>query len=551
MAPLELANHVMTEEAFAFRVSEDGSRLLAVWQPGSESPVLDIGAVRGLLTTHGLGDFYLDEAAVTLLLEASETSTERVELQIGERRDGAAVITVSDDKLEARLTLQPAYGGAAVADAGIREALQHAHVSSGILDEAIAGALSAGFAADLVVARGRAAEHGTDTSFVSLVPAQARGPKVDEHGVTDYRNLGSISGVAAGDPVMRRIVATKGTDGYDVTGVVLRAKAGKSVAYAPRLKGVTPDAEDADLLRAAIAGRPVIAPNGMTVEPTIDVQEVDMSTGNIDFAGSVTVLGDVMALMKIRATGDVLVHGTVAAADIEAGGNVDLKGGFKGALEEGSKVGQGPTREFKIRCAGSFHARFVEYAHVESGGDIVIDDHSMFSTLSAARRVTVGGSGAGKGQILGGTVWAIEQVTATIFGAPTGSKTSVQVGFESKPVVRQSQLDVEVGKHEARCAELRQMISAGSDVMKWRRAGLVEPPERVLVTVTEELERLRADLAHLKAQMELSARARVVVGRTVYAGTQIRIGSKRWISKDDHASGVFRVIDGEVTLHSS
>ncbi|RPJ74256.1 MAG: DUF342 domain-containing protein, partial [Acidobacteria bacterium] len=228
-----------------------------------------------------------------------------------------------------------------------------------------------------------------------------------------------------------------------------------------------------------------------------------------------TVLGDVLARMKIHATGDVLVRGTVSAADIEAGGQVVLQGGLLGALHaDDDEDGVSPQRG-GIRCAGPFRARFVEYARVESGGDILIDDHAMYSTLIAARHVVVGAGGT-KGQILGGTVTAIGQVTAQRYGGPSGVSTIVHVGLDLDLRVRLGRLEAEI-----------EMLAAD--------------PENAA-----KVERIRADAARLKAQLELADHACVSVGRTVYPGTQIRIGGKSWSAGDEHPGGVFRLVEGKV-----
>ena len=298
---------------------------------------------------------------------------------------------------------------------------------------------------------------------------------------------------------------------------MLVATPGKSTPYADRLPGVVRDAADPELLRAAIVGRVVGVANGVTVEPSIDFAQVDMSTGNVDFEGSVVVLGDVLARMKIHATGDVIVKGTVAGADIQAGRQVMLLGGFKGALDDEDDADHGPSHEYTIRCGGTFHSRFVEYAHVEAGGDIMIDDHAMFSTLVAANNVVVGGS-SGKGQIVGGSVTALGRVTATKYGATSGAKTLVQVGLDPR--------------HQLHCDHLE------SEIAKLQAAD----PEAT------DLVRLREQIAVLRAKLAIADHACVSVGRTIYPGTQIRIGAKRWSSVDEHTSGVFRVVDGEVML---
>jgi len=503
---------------FTFRIADDGRRLLATWELGAARAGLDLAGVHALLAAQGFSDLALDDTAMADLIEACKTATESFEWQVGERRDGACRIHVDPDKMIARLTLERPFGGLAVTEAQIRERLKDVGVSMGVLDDAITEALEAGAADRIVVARGVPAEPGVDSAFVNLVPVQqARRPHADEHGVTDYRDLGRIAVVEPGDALMRRTPATPGVDGYDITGAVLVAKPGKATTYAEKLPGVVRDSADPELLRAAIVGRVVGMSNGVTVEPSIDFAQVDMSTGNVDFEGSVLVLGDVLARMKIHATGDVIVKGTVAGADILAGRQVMLLGGFKGALDDEDDGDHGSSHKYTIRCGGSFHARFVEYAHVESGADILIEDHAMFSTLVAANNVVVGGSSA-KGQIVGGSITALGRVTATKYGATSGAKTLVQVGLDPRHRLHCDHLESEIVRLEA-------ADPGGADLL-----------------------RLRDEVEILRARLAIADHACVSVGRTIYPGTQIRIGAKRWSSVDEHTSGVFRVVEGEVML---
>lgn len=508
----------MSESGLSFRVGDDGTTVMARWHFGPERPQADTEAVRAMLSAAGFEGCLFDDDAIAAFLETTQTIEKDIERRIGERRDGHLVINITDDRLEARLTLERPHGGVAMTDADVRSGLALAGVVYGIAEDTLAAAVAAGVATNLSVARGTAPVHGADAFFTSLIEnAQDRRPRVDEHGVTDYRDLGRIPGVTAGAPVMRRTPAITGRDGVDVTGKVLKARVGKNVAFAANLKGVTADPDDPNVLLASITGRPVQVANGMIVEPTIDLPQVDMASGNVDFDGSVTVLGDVMPRMRIRATGDVLVQGTVASADIDAGGQVVLQGGFQAALDDEDGADHTPRHEHRIRCGGDFRAKFVEYAHVESGADIVIDDHAMFSTLVASRHVVVGGAGA-TGQVIGGQITAVGKVTATKFGGRSGTKTLVHVGIDAKRRLHLEHLDSELAKYEAQHAE-------GPDV-----------------------DRARAEAALLRLQATLADRACVAVGRQVYPGTELRINGKRWSSFDEHASCVFRVVNGEVEL---
>jgi hypothetical protein len=47
------------------------------------------------------------------------------------------------------------------------------------------------------------------------------------------------------------------------------------------------------------------------------------------------------------------------------------------------------------------------------------------------------------------------------------------------------------------------------------------------------------------------AGAKVVVDRRIHSGTEIHIGNRCWTSHDDHANGVFRLVEGEIVFGAS
>lgn len=343
--------------------------------------------------------------------------------------DGTCTISVAEDKSAATLTLVAANGGAPVTADQIHEALTAAGVVAGILPDEIEAALAAGSAADRVVARWREATDGEDATFACLLPEpEERRPHADEHGIIDYRDLGRIAAVRAGDPLMRRTPATAGTDGFDVGGGVLKARPGRNTPFSKSIKGAAVDPADVNLLRAAIAGRPTVTGTGVSVDPLVVFPTVDISSGNVEFDGAVTVEGDVSSEMRIRATGDVFIGGSVGAASITAGGTIVIKGGVIGVGETDDDVSA--EGHAVIRCEGAFQAHFLQYAHIESAADILVEDHCVHSTLQAGARIVVGGSGAG--HIRGGTSSAATLVKAVTLGSTLGVKTTVRVGVGAK-----------------------------------------------------------------------------------------------------------------------
>ena len=64
--------------------------------------------------------------------------------------------------------------------------------------------------------------------------------------------------------------------------------------------------------------------NKIIVTSMFEIEEVNPSIGNINFAGDVVIKGNVGAGSVIKATGDVIIHGFVESAEITAGGDVEI-----------------------------------------------------------------------------------------------------------------------------------------------------------------------------------------------------------------------------------
>lgn len=519
------------------RLSEDNQRLIACVEPGTDRPPLDATGVRQQLSKQGLANLYIDEDALARLLTAYAESPQAIELAIGERRNGTLSVDVAEDKSAAFLTLVRPYGGRPVSADEIHDALKAAGVVAGLLPDEIEAALAQGSVAKRVVARGQDVIAGDDATFVSLLPEEEeRRPRADEHGIIDYRELGQMAAVRAGDPLMRRTPATPGYNGYDVTGQEVKAKPGKNVPFSRFIKGAKVDPADANLLRAAVSGRPIVSATGVSVDPVVVLLGVDSSSGNVDFNGSVIVEGDVSSGMRIQATGDVFIGGGVGAARITAGGKVVIKGGVIG---RGEADGSAEDRAV-IRCQGLFQARFLQYAQIESSSEVLIEDHCLNSTLAAGPRVVVGGSGSKTGHVRGGTVSAGTLVKAATFGSPQGVKTTVRVGFDAQHRARLATIEKDIEANEKKLADLQNAGDHSAENDEW-----------ALAAVVEELGRLREEATRIKGYTTHVAAARVVVDRNVYGGTDVHIGGRHWTCRDDRASGVFRLRDDEITFGAS
>ncbi len=144
-------------------------------------------------------------------------------------------------------------------------------------------------------------------------------------------------------------------------------------------------------------------------------KDVDFSTGNINFSGSVMVNGDVRSGFKIIAQDDVQVNGVVEDAVIESNGNVLLKTGF---------VGRGKGQ---IIAQGDVTVKFCENETIISEGDIYISEYVMHSKIITKGNLYVTDK---TGLIVGGETYAVKCIEANVVGNENYTPTKLFVGVD-------------------------------------------------------------------------------------------------------------------------
>jgi uncharacterized protein (DUF342 family) len=457
-------------------------------------------------------------------------------------RDAAYRVDVARDRMSAMLTVTPPYGGGAAADAVEAEAaLKNAGVVFGIDAAAVADAVAAP-GNPVVVARGELPQAPVHARLETLIDVnQALRPKEDESGRADFRELGILRFVAAGTPLMRRYPPQAGVPGHNVMGAELVALKAKDVRLPLGLQGAQPSPQDPDLLIAAIDGQPVQRRDGISVEPVLVVDGVNLSTGNIDFPGTVEVKGDVESGMKIKAGSDIIIHGTLESADIEAGGEVQVKGGIIGQLASMQATeGEAKPNGAVVRARGNVHAHHIDNATIYSDQSVLADESIRHSEVVAMEQVIVGKQGSRKGHIIGGGIRATRGVAAYSLGSTGSSKTRITVGVnpELEAAIDEQKIAVDAKLKEQE--DLEKIIK----VLQARpgREDLLAKAKLTFEKKATELADLLAQLDELEAQLKLSETAEVVVKAEVHPGTMVTIGHKLHIVSDDLGAGVFRLV---------
>ena len=517
-----------------------GNRLLAICSPSEHAEPLDAVAFRRRLTEEGYAGYALQPEAVAELIRRCTVEQDEFSLEIGERRDGTCKVTVASDKMSAQLTIMPPQGGSAISREQVLQELRAQSVVFGIMDDVIDQALATGSCPGLLVAHGREPVKGSDTQFVSLVQeVKERQPHYEEEGgMVDYRDLGDIVSVAVGTPLMRRVPATPGEPGENVCGEQLPAVPGNELPFSSTLQGTVQSANDPDLLVAAIAGQPVLLANGVMVEPTISYKNVDLSSGNIRFEGSVTIAADVKEGMTVRASGDIIVGGVVEGAILEAGGNIEVKGGVIGQGEVRTPSGEISSEAARIHAGGSACVNFVENAVITAGDDITVNDFVMQSELVAGGQVVVGNAESRHGHIIGGTCKAALLVQAITLGSPAGVSTRVEVGVDPFVNEKLSAVVASLEQKEKEVEEFEKYLNYLHDHPEKGTPELLRLKERAYHGKQAEMVELIGQKKRLQKRLEPVPNARIEVARNVFAAVKMMICNHNHIVEEDIAGPV-------------
>ena len=181
-------------------------------------------------------------------------------------------------------------------------------------------------------------------------------PEESEDGRIDYRAVHKIDNITKGTILARKNPPTKGMSGMTVTGKTLAAVDGKDIDVTMG-KGVVASPENKDEWIADTDGQVIIKENKISVLALYEIPgDVNLSTGNIDFIGTVIVRGDVKDGFKVYAGEDLIVNGVVEGAELKCNGKLSIAGGVSG------------NDKAKIFCSGDANIKYIRNAIVEITG---------------------------------------------------------------------------------------------------------------------------------------------------------------------------------------
>ena len=447
------------------------------------------------------------------------------------------VIAADDLQASARL-LAPEPGGTSLDIETAKQKLNDAGVKHGIDEQALQTLLNdKNYGVLIVVAAATPPKNGEDGKLVFNFSIDERTgrPREIGRGRVDYRSLDLYVPVVEGQLLVTRTWASEGHPGVSVRGLDIKHRPGKEIAL-PRGKNVDINDEKTEM-HARCSGMVEFVNNSVNVSSVYKINgDCDLSVGNIDFDGSVHISGNVRLGNTIKATGGVFVGGSVEAATIIAGGNVEVKGGMQGA-------GKG-----LIRAGGSVKMVFVERGTVHAGGSITIDV-CMHSYLESGDTLIATGR---RGAIIGGHVGASHGIVANYIGALSNARTEVTVGVMPSKRARLQHLQKELqrlGSEQTKLEMLEAYLEKSKATMnpetweKLYRSGVEHRNmnTKEIVEYSKELDDLNYDLEH-------ATDGRIHVLETVFSGSRVLIGSDIYVATDEISYVSFRYSEGQVVF---
>lgn len=393
----------------------------------------------------------------------------------------------------------------------IRQCLEENGITYGVKSSIFNESYDTG--GEIIVAEGKLPIDGED-AIVQYIEIPDAKPEISNDGSTDFYAVELYKSVRMGDWLGSMTLATEGVDGINIIGEVLHARAGKSGRLRYDSKKVQLIEEEHEHVLSAKEDGIVEFKNGkITISSHLIIDDVNYTTGNIDFKGYVTIKGTIEDGFSVKADYDVTVNGNMGLGCVKLiesrYGSVVIKGGIYG------------KRKSMIKAGKDVFIKHVNQANIDCRGYVNIG-YYIFDSRIKADSLEVASV---RGRIIGGQILAKAWIKAQFIGNNKEIKTQIRVdGFDRKKVNDELSELLGLYKEKLKLLEYNKkalnLIEAGGektiplDYKKLKR--LIG---KLLIDISELEERRTILNNHLKAKGQGSIE---ILGQ-MYPGSQVAI----------------------------
>ena len=423
-------------------------------------------------------------------------------------------LTVSPDQMKAYAKFYAASeGGEELTVGEILRDLDAKGIKCGIMQDVIERFIQKReYCEEILIAEGVPPVQGKDAYIEYKFNTDKKAkPTLMEDGSVDFFNLNILNHCNKGDLLAVLHPEEPGVDGENLLGERIRPADVKTAVF--KYGNNIEKSEDGLTLTSMVDGHVELVEDQVFVSDMLVVENVDNSTGNIEYEGSVQVNGNVFTNFSIKARGDIVVKGVVEGAELQADGNIIIARGMNG-------MGKG-----NLIAKGNIVAKFLENATAQAEG-YVTSESILHSRIMARGEVNVDGK---RGFITGGRVCAAGGINVKTLGSEMGADTVVEVGADPHVKSRIAQLQKLIEEDNKSLQTILPVLTAATQKIS---QGIKLSPDQVKqihaldMTRQQKNAAIKANEAELNELMEQAGnttQAQVKVKGMVYPGTQICI----------------------------
>lgn len=522
---------------FRLDIRQEGTFLI-VYPLISDGKALEINEILGYLDLHACTDY--SKKDLKDMLDGMGQSS--FELKVSNvpipAVNETAKVIISQDKMVAYVRFYPpSTGGKLMTKKDILTELEPYKITYGVSDKIVDVFLMARqYCLNIPIAKGKKPVPAQDTIIEYCFDTKPLSkPKMLEDGSVDFHELNLFTGVSKGQVLAKLTPHSMGEPGCDIFGneilpnkpKIRALKYGRNITIS----------DDKTVITSNVDGNVTLTDDTVFVSDTYNVAaDVDASTGDINYDGSVMVPGNVRTGFTIRAKGDIQVNGVVEGATLIAGGNIVIKRGVQG-LSKGM-----------LEAGGDICAQFFESANVVAKGDVIAGS-ILHSNVSSGGKIVVSGR---KGFIVGGEIICQSYVEVNSIGNRMETQTIVKVGVNPELYEEMKVLVSEAGEINVQIEELESYINVyktkvnNGGKLSPENLKLIKEYNTKLMPLKEEYGKRNERLQEIKKELELGKKGSIKVLGNTYRGVTIYIANAIYIVKDKDTHSCYKIIDGDI-----
>lgn len=429
-------------------------------------------------------------------------------------KDEEVIFEISKDNMKAYITLYPKHNGKDYDDEAMLS-LFRSRIKFGLNEQKLSKIIGCRpYFRRILIAEGKPPVDGKNGKVKLLVDlSEDLKPDILEDGTVDYRNVHNIT-VIQKDQVIAIINPPEpGIVGTSLDGTEIPAKDGKkaNIVFG---NNVFYD-EASQKLISEKDGYVKRTGDRLDVVAYLEVKnDVDNSTGNIKFNGSVKVKGNVHTGFSIFARDGIEVLGVAEGALLESEQDIILKNGMHG------------NEKGKIKTKGSVIAKYLSNCVVSAKQDVKCGS-ILHCKLAVEGDINVLGHNA---TIVGGIIKCKGNINATQIGSEAETPTTLEVGVDPVLKQRYEELTVEMRNLTNQMDNMEKSVQVLS---KKSKAGTLDDKnkQKLLLMINDlkkhkqEFETIKLEYTSIEAKFEQLSNCKIRIDDKVYPGVKITIGN--------------------------